>query len=344
MTVAMTQIEVTYFDGKEPRGSRATLLLGPRVAVLIGAAVSQHYTCDALCVSAAVASAERFISLPDGGQLLAGDHPALLRLPQEDAGETIAHRLERRWPVALGALATVIVSLGLAYFYLLPQAGEWAAARIPPETEAALGAQAIDALSRSGWFQPSEVKATRQAELQDEFDTLTLDLPRRTSYRLEFRKSSFIGPNAFALPGGYIVITDEMLEAAENDDEILAVLAHEVGHQEKRHLLRELLQGSAVGLAATAITADAASLSAAVSGLPVMIAQTHYSREFEAEADAFGFELLKRHSISPDAFADLMERLSKGDDEAERSLGFISTHPVTADRIARARAAARAAP
>jgi predicted Zn-dependent protease len=83
-------------------------------------------------------------------------------------------------------------------------------------------------------------------------------------------------------------------------------------------------------------------MSSAVAGFPVLLAQTKYSRDFEAEADDFGFRLLKANGISPDAFADIMARMSSnscGDDEP--SSAFMSTHPVTQERIAKARPAAR---
>jgi len=157
---------------------------------------------------------------------------------------------------------------------------------------------------------------------------------------LEFRDSAFIGPNAFALPGGTIVITDAMIKTAQSPEEVLAVLAHEIGHVESRHALRHVLQSSAVGVVAASVTSDAASLSVAVAGLPVLLAQTKYSRDFEAEADEYGFQLLKQHQLSPDAFASLMERLTQKQESTERAYAFLSTHPVTAERIKRAREAA----
>lgn len=73
-----------------------------------------------------------------------------------------------------------------------------------------------------------------------------------------------------------------------------------------------------------------------------MLVQAKYSREFEAEADEFAFDLLKRRGLSPVHFAALMERLgAERDAQIERRTSFLSTHPVTADCIARARAAAK---
>jgi predicted Zn-dependent protease len=156
--------------------------------------------------------------------------------------------------------------------------------------------------------------------------------------RLEFRHSELLGPNAFALPGGVVVMTDQLVELAGSEEEILAVLAHEIGHVEERHSLRQVLQSSGIALLAATVTADAATVSTAVAGLPVILAQTSYSRGFETVADEFAFDLLRRNSISPAVFADFMERLG-ADSQLNEDLSFLSTHPVTSDRIERARAA-----
>jgi predicted Zn-dependent protease len=105
--------------------------------------------------------------------------------------------------------------------------------------------------------------------------------------------------------------------------------------------MRHVMQNSVVATVIATLTGDASSLSLAVSGLPVLLAQTKYSREFETEADEFAFVLLRQNNISPSLFADLMERLSEDRGENEQSWSFLSSHPVTASRVMRARQAAR---
>jgi predicted Zn-dependent protease len=88
------------------------------------------------------------------------------------------------------------------------------------------------------------------------------------------------------------------------------------------------------------ITADAASLSAVIASLPMLLAQTKYSREFETAADDYAFRLLKRKSHSPEAFASIMERIAKKEGDKPGTFAYVSTHPVTAERVQRARNAA----
>jgi predicted Zn-dependent protease len=159
-------------------------------------------------------------------------------------------------------------------------------------------------------------------------------------YHLEFRSGNTFGPNALALPGGIIVITDAMVEAAQTTEEVLAVLAHEIGHVEHRHIMRSVLQNSVVAAAAAAVTSDAGSLNIAMASLPVLVAQRKYSRKFETAADEYAFRLLKQKGYSPMAFASIMERLAKKSKKEMGAYAYVSTHPLTTERVQRARDAA----
>jgi Zn-dependent protease with chaperone function len=230
----------------------------------------------------------------------------------------------------------IAVMLVLGYVYGLPAVTESLVKRVPMSTEKSLGSDILEAFGKSRWFSDSQIDQEKLRSIQTDFRALCKGLPTETHLQVVFRGSEMMGPNAFALPGGTIIITDQMIELAQTREEILAVLAHEIGHVEHRHSLRLIVQSSLAALVATAVTADAASLSAAVAGAPVILIQKKYSRKFETEADEFAFNLLREHHISPAAFADIMERLGAREGH-DRSGSFLSTHPATADRIRRAR-------
>lgn len=337
---APRHLDGRYYDGQQPIGSAATLVLGGRDAALIGERVAGRYAVRELRVSPRTGDADRFIAFPNGGQLQCADTALLDRLPQAVRSEGAVAWLERRVAVAILSVAVIIGSLAAGYVYGLPAAADYAAARIPIETEQSLGTQALAWLDEHQWFQQTAIDQEDEALIRRRFAQLHADLPLAAHYRLEFRDAPVIGPNAFALPGGTIVITDQMIDAAESIDEVLAVLAHEIGHVERRHTMRHVLRDSATAAVIATVTGDAASLSVAVATLPTLLARAKYSREFEAEADDFGFALLKRHAISPAAFANLMERLAEKNKDSERAFAFVSTHPVTAERVEKARAAA----
>ncbi len=335
-----------FYDGHVPIGSDATLMVAGKNISLIGAEVSERFDADAVRVSPRTGVATRFVELPDGGQFQCADDPALDCLPQEVPSEGFVAWLERRWPVAGVALALIVAIVASVYVYVLPVAAERVAARIPFETEKALGEDAVDWMDSNLVLTHSKIDKDTQGRLLYRFDEMLKGLPASEHYRLGFRSSDYLGANAIAFPGGTIVITDDLIELADSDEDVLAILAHEIGHIEKRHAVRHILQDSAIAVVASAVTADAASLGVAVVGLPTLLTSLEFSREFETEADSYAFELMRQYEISPQHFADMMQRMVEeqpvdGESELGEAWGFMSSHPPSDDRIARAHDAAR---
>jgi Zn-dependent protease with chaperone function len=85
------------------------------------------------------------------------------------------------------------------------------------------------------------------------------------------------------------VITDDLVKIAKSDDEIIAVLAHEIGHVRGRHALRQLLQAAGISALAVAVLGDVSSFSAILGAAPALLHAKH-SRDFEREADTFAKE------------------------------------------------------
>ncbi len=336
MNISGTQIEGTYYSGDTPLSHSAVLVFSDNEVVLTSGTMTLTDALNKVRVSPRAGRADRFITLSNGGQFQCTDQPFLDFLPQEISSEGIVAWLEDRLSIAVVSVAIIIGALIFGYYYGIPAAAESMIKRVPIETEVSLGGHVLTWFDDNKWFDESHIKEDQQVSIMKRFNKLHEDLSMSPHIRLEFRNSEIIGPNAFAFPGGLIVITDQMVEAAESEEEILAILAHELGHAEMRHSMRQIVQSSFVALAATTITADAASLSAAVAGLPVFFAQTKYSRDFEREADEFAFDLLRRHHISTEAFASLMERLD-ANCKSEKTLSFLSTHPITEERITEAR-------
>ncbi|TAH12571.1 MAG: hypothetical protein EAZ11_05250 [Curvibacter sp.] len=175
-------------------------------------------------------------------------------------------------------------------------------------------------------------------------------------WKLVFRQSK-IGPNALALPGGTILMTDEMVALVNADTQVLtAVLAHELGHVQQRHGLRMLVQATVLGAVGAVVLGDFSTLLAAV---PALLGQAHYSREAEREADAHAVKVLKDAGLSPLHMVTLFEALeqerqrkaskatsSAGNADGEKDsaswLGIaFASHPSDADRIAYFRSAAQ---
>jgi predicted Zn-dependent protease len=153
---------------------------------------------------------------------------------------------------------------------------------------------------------------------------------------LLFRRSARIGANAFALPGGTLIITDALVQLAKHDDEITAVLAHELGHINRRHAMRQVLQSTLSGLVMVAVLGDFDSIA---SGLPATLLQLRYTRQMELEADAYALQALQTACISPLAFVNILERLSGAhkENESEKTTSgverLLASHPDTVIRL-----------
>jgi hypothetical protein len=151
-----------YYDGRQPVGVQAELLFTGQEAALTAAHVSGRYYARRLKVSPRIGRADRFINLPDGGQFQCAAHPFLDSLPQESKSEGPVAWLEERWRVALAGVAVIAAILLSGYFYGLPAAAKHLAAKIPIETEQALGREAIAWMDSNKWFRPTSL--AEQAE------------------------------------------------------------------------------------------------------------------------------------------------------------------------------------
>jgi Zn-dependent protease with chaperone function len=138
-------------------------------------------------------------------------------------------------------------------------------------------------------------------------------------------------------------MTDELVALAQNDDEIIAVLAHEIGHVRGRHALRMILQSAGVAAITLAVFGDVSSTSALAAALPAVLLNAKHSREFEHEADGFAKSWLREHGIPERRFDDLLCRLEK-QSPAGTEVRYLSSHPPTEERANCAAPAAPAAP
>jgi predicted Zn-dependent protease len=282
----------------------------------------------------------RLLALPGGAQIATDDREAVAALfsPRNRIDAT-AFRLESSWPAALSAIPVIAGVAWLFVAVLMPLAAGPVARMISPKVELAMGEQALATLDRTV-LKPSQLDSDTQDEVERQFRQFIAGEPREQDYELVFR-SGAMGPNAFALPGGIIVVTDDMVKLADNEGELMAVLAHEIGHLRGRHALRLVLQDSGVVVLVTALAGDAVSMTFLAAALPTALLQSHYSRQFEAEADDYAFAHLKRHGYSPQLFADMMRRLqqaSKSSGQEGGLLQYFSSHPLTEERIERAEA------
>jgi Zn-dependent protease with chaperone function len=316
-----------YFDGVSSRAHTVELGVADGALVVTGDGVERRVAAADIGVSEPGASGRRVVEIRGGGRVEADEaelRSVLARLGHRDS---LVARHQTRWPVAAAALLGIATLAGVAWM-ALPWLADRAARIAPENAIARVGREALALLDRTH-FEPSELSAERQQEITRRLEALAAkeSLP---AHRLSFRRSPQLGANAFALPSGDIVLTDELVALSEHDDEILGVLAHELGHLEGRHALRSMLQASVAAVAIAVYLGDLSTLGAGVSGFLI---NARYSRDFEREADAWAAVLLRRHDVDPAHLGAILARMEAQAGGGAALGGYLSTHPVTEERV-----------
>lgn len=290
-------------------------------------------------VSDRVGSIPRRITFDDGGSFETGDNDGVddLLRGHRRGGSGFIHGLERFHP-RLIVVAMLVVACGFAlYRYALPILVEVAVVATPDAVPQLMSKAALESLDELV-FEDSALEDGRRAEIEAGFTELAALTPRGIEgYRLEFRRGATIGPNAFALPDGTVVLTDELVElAADDGDMVLGVLAHELGHVHHDHSLRRLYRAAGVAGLILLIGGD---IGSGVEDLLVQgsaLLTLSYSRAHESEADRYSVELMAKAGHDPAAIARFFELLQEKYG-LQSDMDFLSTHPATAARIEAAR-------
>jgi Zn-dependent protease with chaperone function len=324
-----------YFDGTSSKGAPASLALGAdAVARLYGTPQRVEAPLAELDISERVGNIARRIRFPGGGVFESHENDAIdeaLRSLNVRPKAGWLHKLESRWRMVFGSMVTVVLVSVAFVHWGIPAMAQQVARVLPTKADLAIGIGTLDTLDRM-MFDASELPQERRSALTRRFDGMTGSLDDGHVYRLEFRKANAIGANAFALPSGIVVVTDELVEISQHDDEIVAVLAHEVGHVRGRHALRQMLQAAGVSALAVALLGDLSSISGILSAAPALLTAKH-SRDFEREADDFAKQWLRDNGIAEAHFDAILCRMTESHGgKDEDAADFFSSHPDTNER------------
>lgn len=350
----MNQIACTYFDGIDSTAHAATLAwAGDQLHISGDWGVSTVALADAK-ISDRLGHAPRMIALPNRAACeLPGGAETNAFLAQFAAKESVWFRAQFDGRLIAASVVGLFVLAFAGYRWGVPLATNFIAYRLPDAIAKNMSDLALAELDRT-ILNASKLPEARRKEIADKFAAMKTPGNDAINHRVEFRDAGkFIGPNAFALPSGTIVMTDQLVNLLQNDTQILGVLAHELGHVRYKHGMRNMIQASFVGAAAAYWIGD---FSAVIAGGATAVLQTKFSREYETEADDFGAVMMRANEMSPEALAGALERLASNG--AKRKKGgtaavtdtephepeekgdwtdYISTHPNTAKRIERLR-------
>jgi Zn-dependent protease with chaperone function len=336
-------IDGTYFDGQTNKPYAVRVECDGTRLYVHGTGIECSFGLDTIEPSARLVGVPYILRAEGGVRLqLPPDAPVQEWFPNRHRLEAWVDRLERRAPAAVAAVVAVGLALILVFGFVVPAAADYAALHLPSTVDRALGRQSL-ALLQVRLLQKSLLPAERRAELQAKFHDFARRLDGHDDMQLRFFNSQALGANAFALGGGIIVVTDQMVKLLPDDNAFIAVVAHEMGHERYRHMLRMILRGSGVVLVGTLLIGHVGAAGGMVMAVPAFLLNSHYSRSFEEQADAFALRALAKEDISPAAFVRALQALEKARPELrdDNKIRYVSTHPVTEERIARAQAAAR---
>lgn len=241
------------------------------------------------------------------------------------AGERpgIAQRMQTRWPVLLGVTVAAVIGLTLFYRYGTPWAATQLTRFVPVGWETSIADNVLKQMD-DGTLKPSKLSKERQDQLKARFDMLVQQAPstshRYAGYRpplsLEFR--SGMGANAFALPGGKIVMTDGIVKAAAEkglpDDALVGVLAHEIGHVVHRHTTRMVVEQGVLNVGLGLALGD---VSAIVSTGASVLTGLAYSRSHEREADCYAIALMRHNALPTAPMGKLLLAIARDEEAAE---------------------------
>lgn len=269
-----------------------------------------------------------------GGALVVADSAflaAIHALAPEAAGrfQSPATRARRLLRIAAAGAAAVLVAAAL-YLWAIPRLADRVAARVPVSWEEQLGASVVDQLTAgASRCESPEVTAAVQA-IVDRLAEAAPGAPYR--FRVTVINRDLI--NAFAAPGGFVVVNRGLLKKTARPEELAGVLAHEMEHVLLKHGTKAILREVPTRLLLAAMAGDASGLRHATGALGTL-GVLRYQRRDEDAADRQGMALLQRAGVDPQGMIAMFRTLQREAADAPEGLSYLSSHPQTAVRIAR---------
>ncbi len=197
----------------------------------------------------------------------------------------------------------------------------WVADQIPIEEETRLGRSSFE--SMKGGFKLQDSGAAFDA-----VQSIGRRLTQGSKYTYEFHVVHDDTLNAFAMPGGIVVVNTGLISATKRPEELAGVLAHEVQHVEQRHSLEGMVKNLGLRAVWALVTGD---LGGTLAGqAAVQLTSLKFSRDAETEADDKGFDVLVEQGIDPSGMPEFFKTMSEK--AADAPAAFLSTHPLSEDR------------
>lgn len=226
--------------------------------------------------------------------------------------------------IALMILFFIGVSL-FGYFIIIPHLSESFVANLPAEKVEDIGAFLYENMEK-------------EIDINDSLSILMQDfaneIQQESDFEMQVKVSNSDIVNAFAMPGGKIVVYKGLLDKIENENQLLALLGHEFTHTNERHVLKNLVKNLSGYLLISLVVGDTNGIIAILLENAHIINQLSFSRELEKEADIYGINLIAENNADPNGMHELFSLMQESSDtSSHKLLEYISTHPDMKDRI-----------
>jgi len=268
-----------------------------------------------------------YLKNPDVIRAFRQASPDHLSAPFEQAAERVRqvrHRHRVMWAAVAGSILVVVLGLWFGADLLV----ELAVSRIPVEWEQKLGESASRDFLTHQEVMKEGPAVTALGEMTQR---LTEQIPNNP-YKFEVTVVKSDVVNAFALPGGYVVVFTGLMKKAASGEEVAGVLSHELNHVLQRHGLERIVKSLGLMTVVAIVLGDQQGLVGMMKQLGVELLTLKFGREQETEADLTGLQLLQRAKIDPSGMIRFFERLSEKD---EGRMEWLSTHPMSTARVER---------
>lgn len=332
-------LQADYYDGRSARRWRVEIELLPPMLQLQGEGMQRQQPLDRVVVAEQLGRVPRRLRFDDGAYCELPAQPGLdAFLQQLGHRDSAVERWQRSLALAVLSVLLLAASGFATYRWLLPWFAQVVAERVPESFAVAMADRTLAVLDQQA-LKPSTLPVERQQALAAGF--AALNQAGSFSGTILFRDAPALGANALTLPDGRVVMLDGLVALADDDEQLLAVMAHEQGHAQLRHGLRQLARSTAIGVIMAWWIGD---FSHVLATAPALLAQLRYSRELESEADAYAVALLQRNGIAPERLAEMLEKLeaarqlparddAAGENGSAMFGDYLSTHPATEQRL-----------
>lgn len=235
----------------------------------------------------------------------------------------------RQWIIGTGLLAGLLV-LCVVGFFAIRTGATAAVLALPTSVDQKIGSAAFESMDLGG---PKVKDPAVVDALQNMVDRMAPEAAiDGMNFKVHVVESSTV--NAFALPGGTMVVYTGLIKNADNAGQVAAVLAHEMSHATLRHGLQRIARSMGIWAGVSILIGDVGGLMGAGADLFQMATINSYSRGQETEADEEGIRMLHESGIDPSGMSEFFELLQHEHAQLPGIFSWISTHPDHASRIA----------